>query len=482
MISNSATFRRFIRTLAVACALVLSACGGGTVEVTQQPVAVPAESTAVATESANPPSPSSAKSEPDILALDKWATHTRSGLEDVFSTRPDPAEVVLGKGAQLNRETLEEASAENTVATQKFTEKAQSFAKASAVTLVPVYRFFNTLTSAHFYTISAFERDQVSSTLPWFNYEGVAFQVSAGPQSGWTPVYRFYNSQTGVHFYTISESEKTLIQANLPAYQLEGIAYYASLVPGAGLAPLYRFYRPDKGFHFYTASYIERDNIINTICAYRYEGVAYYVFDANTGAIPPVAPTTSTVLIVGDSLSQGYGYGVDGGYYSFVSPGQVWTQRITTEIKTRTGKSCNNVVNVSVGGMRTEHGLASIQGWLNQYAPTDVILAQGTNDAWQNSPISTIAANLNTLVQLSRANNRNVYVLDFPFYAKGEAFRQSMTAMYTGVASNNQVPYINGAANVPFTSNFYQPDAVHLTDAAQPRVLETVWQALAPKL
>ncbi|MFQ3573077.1 MAG: trypsin-like peptidase domain-containing protein [Thermodesulfovibrionales bacterium] len=39
----------------------------------------------------------------------------------------------------------------------------------------PVYRFFNTSTGTHFYTISTAERDHVRNTYPQFRYEGEAF-------------------------------------------------------------------------------------------------------------------------------------------------------------------------------------------------------------------------------------------------------------------------------------------------------------------
>ena len=40
------------------------------------------------------------------------------------------------------------------------------------------------------------------------------------------PVYRFFNTDTGAHFYTPSEGEKEFVEDNLSNYQSEGIAYY----------------------------------------------------------------------------------------------------------------------------------------------------------------------------------------------------------------------------------------------------------------
>ena len=408
--------------------------------------------------------------------LDEWKNYEDPDSPQPVSTAADPVEALLGKAARLNQKTLEAAK-------QKRGTTPDASRKHSFVGLVPVYRFFNNVTGAHFYTANEAERDQLIAAASSFQYEGPAFEVSPSSQAGLSPVYRFVNTSTGVHLYTISEAERDLILANLPVYQLEGIAYYASLTGGTGLTPLYRFYQESRNFHFYTALYTERDNLIANACNYRHEGAAYYVFDANALEEPPQAKARSTVLVVGDSLAKGYGVSIGGNAYSFVTPGQVWTERLATEIKTRTGLNCNKVINVSVGGMRTVEGVNGIQGWLNQYAPTHVILAQGTNDAWQNRSIGSMTTNLTNMANASKAANANVFVMEFAFYPSGYGVtRQTMTNMYLGVATDTQSAYINGTGNVPANATYYHPDSVHLRDAAQPRVLETVWQSLQPFL
>jgi len=411
--------------------------------------------------------------------LDAWADYADSGQALPMPTAEDEIEAQLGVAARLNRQALEVARQE---ANQR---KSAAFGQATRKAFVGevlAYRFFNTQTGAHFYTVSEVERDQVVATLPQFRYEGPAFTVSATPQDGLLPVYRFLNTATGVHLYTISEAEKAHILANLPTYQLEGVAYHASAVGGVGFQPLYRFFRSDRAFHFYTASHQERDTVIDTACTYRYEGTAYYVLDAAATAEPPAAHINSVVLVVGDSLSQGYGVSINGNPYSFVSPGKVWTQTLASAIKTRTGHNCNRVVNVSIGGMRTDQGASRIQGWVNQHAPTHVIVALGTNDAWQNRSFSSMQVGLNAIHRASQAAGSRVYVMDFAFYPKGTAYRQNMTGMYQQVATNNQSTYFAGTAGIPSTATYYHPDQVHLKDAAQPIVQENVWQALLPTL
>jgi len=45
--------------------------------------------------------------------------------------------------------------------------------------------------------------------------------------TGTSSVYRFYNTQTGTHFFTISESEKNYIIDTYPQFTFEGVAWYA---------------------------------------------------------------------------------------------------------------------------------------------------------------------------------------------------------------------------------------------------------------
>ena len=456
--------------VAAALASALAACGGGSEDGSSGSEGA---SGAYAPAAADLPGGAAPPTEKSIL--NEWESYADPDAAQPAATAADPIEALVGKGARLNRESLEAA--------QRKAAAVSPSRKAGHVDLVPVYRFYNASTAAHFYTSSEAERDNVIGTLPSFQYEGPAFEVSLSQQGDLSPVYRFFNTQTGVHFYTISEDERALILASLPHYQDEGIAYYASKVAGAGLTPMYRFYRRDRGLHFYTAHYTERDTVISTSCAYRYEGTGYYVFDANAVANPPAATPNAVVLVVGDSLAKGYGVSLGGTVYNFVSKGNVWTERLATEIKTRTNRTCNQLVNVSVGGMRTVEGASGIQGWLDAYAPTHVILAQGTNDALQGLGVGSMSSRLGNMAQASKLIGASVYVMEFPFYPAGyRNNRQDMTTMYQGVATNNQVAYFNGAGNVPLSSTYYHPDSVHLKDAAQSRVLETVWAALQPTL
>lgn len=140
-----------------------------------------------------------------------------------------------------------------------------------------VYRFFNSAAGTHFYTANVEEANTVLQDMPWFTYEGIAFDHALSSDTQAEPVYRFYNSYSGSHFYTINQSEADALY-NGEGYPYEGIAYYAYDQAGeGGSEELYRFFNTATGTHFYTVSEAERDSVIESLPTYTYEGVAYYV-------------------------------------------------------------------------------------------------------------------------------------------------------------------------------------------------------------
>ena len=265
--------------LGCAVVLVLSACGGGSGDGSEQANTV---QSALADEIAL--ALAQQQDQPGHARTREWmeagAQLNTEELQKIAKTGelPEPFGGPLLSGAEGSTPaTLNPAVSSKSLGASK-----------SAGSRVPAYRFYNSQTSAHFYTTSITERDNVIANLPQFNYEGPAFQVSAASVPGLSPVHRFLNTQTGVHFYTISEAERANVAANLPQFNYEGIGYYASTLPGTGYTPLYRFFVSAQGFHFYTNSVSERDNIIATLPQYSYEGIAYYVLseDWQTPAVP----------------------------------------------------------------------------------------------------------------------------------------------------------------------------------------------------
>lgn len=105
----------------------------------------------------------------------------------------------------------------------------------------------------------------------------------APPPTGWGPLYRYYNSATTDHFYTRDWSElgsgKNGYIYEFPEGQIAGTQL-------AGTVPLYRLYYPNRD-HYYTVNAVDKSNA--QAAGWTYEGVAGYVLPPNstqTGARP----------------------------------------------------------------------------------------------------------------------------------------------------------------------------------------------------
>lgn len=147
---------------------------------------------------------------------------------------------------------------------------------------IPVYRFYNFKTTAHFYTSSEEERDGIIQTDPGFQYEGVAFFAFDHSLSNTNPVYRFLNTESNTHFFTVFDNEALQLYNDLSGrYKYEGIAFYAFKKPADNIVPLYRFYKKDTDSHFYTIS-LDETLIVQDMELYTYEGIGFYVFSTVT--------------------------------------------------------------------------------------------------------------------------------------------------------------------------------------------------------
>lgn len=135
-----------------------------------------------------------------------------------------------------------------------------------------VYRVYDFLTGAHFYTANASERN-TRITDGRYRDEGASFD-SAGVNT----VERFYNPTTQTYFYTINPAERDAVLNSLPNYQYEpGQGFQASAAPVPGFTPLYRFFNTLNGVHFYTPNAAEAQNVRDTLPNFRDEGVGFYV-------------------------------------------------------------------------------------------------------------------------------------------------------------------------------------------------------------
>lgn len=179
-----------------------------------------------------------------------------------------------------------------------------------------------------------------------------------------------------------------------------------------------------------------------------------------------------TVLIVGDSISAGFGLDTRQGWVSLLQ------QRMQEQ-----GFS-DKVVNASISGDTSAGGLARLPALLAEHKPELVVLELGGNDGLRGQQPAQLQQNLASMIQQSQQAGAKVLLLGMripPNY--GPRYTQLFEKAYTDLAAEKKVPFVpfflEGVGGVP---NMMQADGLHPAAGAQGALLENVWPTLKPLL
>jgi len=190
----------------------------------------------------------------------------------------------------------------------------------------------------------------------------------------------------------------------------------------------------------------------------------------NPAGAEVVAPRT--VVVLGDSLSAGYGIAIKEGWVTLLE------RRIASE-----GYGYK-VVNASVSGETTQGGLARLPRVLQIHKPAIVIIELGGNDGLRGLPLATSRENLRRTIELARGAKARVVLVGMmipPNY--GQRYAQEFRDMFTGLAASHSVALVPFLLDkVALDSEFMQDDGIHANAKGQPQMLENVWPTLKPLL
>lgn len=185
-----------------------------------------------------------------------------------------------------------------------------------------------------------------------------------------------------------------------------------------------------------------------------------------------VMAKSSQILVVGDSISAGYG----------LSTGEGWVDLLTKKLGKE--KIPAVVVNASISGDTTAGGLSRLPALLAKHKPTHVVIELGGNDGLRGSPVATAKANLLKMAELSKASGAKVLIVGMQMPPNfGASYTAQFEGMYADVAkavNAGLVPTLLG--NIGTDLSKFQADRIHPTAAAQPTLLDTVWPALVKLL
>lgn len=179
-----------------------------------------------------------------------------------------------------------------------------------------------------------------------------------------------------------------------------------------------------------------------------------------------------TILIVGDSLSAGFG----------IAQEQSWpvllAGRLTAE------RYPYAVVNISISGETTRGGLSRLDPALRQHRPEIVIIALGANDGLRGLPLEQLRGNLRAMIQRSQASHAQVLLIGMqlpPNY--GIDYTRKFQQVFAELSRRHKtalVPFL--FAGFAAQRDAFQNDGLHPTAAAQSKLLDNVWSGLQPLL
>jgi acyl-CoA thioesterase-1 len=183
------------------------------------------------------------------------------------------------------------------------------------------------------------------------------------------------------------------------------------------------------------------------------------------------AAQTKTILVFGDSLSDGFMLKRSEAYPALLAK------------KLHAAGLNFQVTNASAAGGITEGGLERLPPHLKHRIDI-FILELGINDAFSGLSVDQIRHNLQQIIDKVKARNPNVRVviagMQLPNYAADD-YVSAFGKLFADLATKNEaalVPYLlQGVAGDP---SLNLPDGIHPNAAGQAILAENVWRVLEP--
>jgi acyl-CoA thioesterase-1 len=194
--------------------------------------------------------------------------------------------------------------------------------------------------------------------------------------------------------------------------------------------------------------------------------VALLALSAAVRAEP--AAGAPAILVMGDSLSAGYGVKVDA----------TWVTLLQHRLEEQ-GYGYR-VVNASISGETTGGARGRLPRALELHKPAIVVLELGGNDGLRGLPLRQVRGNFEYMIERSQAAGAQVVLVGMrmpPNY--GAAYTEQFHALYGELAKKYGTPLVDFFLDgVALDDSLMQQDGIHPTAAAQPKLLDNLWPAL----
>jgi acyl-CoA thioesterase-1 len=188
--------------------------------------------------------------------------------------------------------------------------------------------------------------------------------------------------------------------------------------------------------------------------------------------LPAARGAGQTIVVVGDSLSSGYG----------IAAGQSWVAMLEDRLQAE-GYGYK-IVNASIAGDTSAGGLARLPRLLALHDPDLVVIELGGNDGLRGQPVAALRGNLTKMIELCRDSGADIVLAGMqipPNY--GTKYTDALAAVYPDLAKAYDAALIEFLlADVALHRELMQPDGIHPNAAGQKVVFANVWRVLGPLL
>ena len=186
-------------------------------------------------------------------------------------------------------------------------------------------------------------------------------------------------------------------------------------------------------------------------------------------AAAPVAGAERTIVVLGDSLSSGYGLGT--------APS--WVSILAAHLEQEAYEY--DVVNASIPGDTSSGGLNRLPGLLARHMPAIVIIELGGNDGLLGQPIDLLRQNLSQMIEMVAAAGAVPLLTGIqmpPNY--GPAYTQRFAEVYRELAASHEIAFVDFLMeDVALDPTRMQADRIHPNASGQRPMFENVWSVLA---
>ena len=180
----------------------------------------------------------------------------------------------------------------------------------------------------------------------------------------------------------------------------------------------------------------------------------------------------NTIVVLGDSLSAGYG----------VKAEESWPSLLENTLKKNNPNL--SVINAGISGDTTSGGLFRLPLLLKKHQPKIVILELGGNDGLRGMSIKrVIKKNLEQMINMIHASGSIVVMIGVelpPNY--GELYTSSFKKMYVDLANEYNINLVKGSLIEMVSSNLMQSDGIHPNQAGHVLIEQEVLKEIVPIL